>query len=42
MQNDIIDWAGSDTHGETSVKRVADKRSRWKTRVVNLLLEDDK
>ena len=37
---DIIDWTGIDTYGE--VKMVAEDRSRWKTIVVNLLLEDDK
>ena len=38
--NDIIDWTGIDTYGE--IKRVAEDRNRWKTIVVNLLLEDDK
>jgi len=38
--NDIIDWTGIDVYGE--IKRVAEDRSRWKTIVVNLLLEDDK
>ena len=38
--NDIIDWTGIHTSGE--IKRVAEDRNRWKTIVVNLLLEDDK
>src|SRR6188508_2447654 len=38
--NDIIDWTDIDTYGE--IKRVAEDRKRWKTIVVNLLLEDDK
>jgi len=38
--NDIIDWTGTDTYGE--IKRVAEDRSRWKTIVVNFILEDEK
>ena len=38
--NDIIDWTGIGTYGE--IKRVAKDRNRWKTIVVNLLLEDDR
>ena len=37
---DVLDCTGIDTYGE--IKRVAKDRNRWKTIVVNLLLEDDK
>ena len=38
--NDIIDWTGIHTYGE--IKMVAEDRNRWKTIVVNLLLQDDR
>ena len=38
--NDIKVWTRLKTYGE--VKRIAEDRYRWKSIVVNLLLEDDK
>jgi len=38
--DDIIKWTGLRTYEK--VKRSAEDRKRWKTIVVNLLLEDDK
>ena len=37
---DITEWTGLVTYGET--KRIAEDRKRWKSMVVNLLIEDDK
>ena len=37
---DILEWTGLKTYEEA--KRTAGDRGRWKTMVVNLLLEDDK
>ena len=38
--DDITEWTGLKTYGEA--KRIAEDRERWKSMVVNLLLEDDK
>ena len=36
--DDITEWTGLKTYGEA--KRIAEDRKRWKSMVVNLLLED--
>ena len=38
--DDITEWMGLKTYGEA--KRIAEDRKRWKSMVVNLLLEDDR
>ena len=38
--DDITEWTGLKTYGEA--KRIAEDRKRWKSMVVNLLLEDDR
>ena len=38
--DDITEWTGIKTYGEA--KRIAEDRKRWKSMVVNLLLEDDR
>ena len=38
--DDITEWTGLKTYGEA--KRIAEDRKRWRSMVVNLLLEDDK
>ena len=38
--DDIKKWTGIKTYGE--IKRTAEDRKRWKSIVVNLLIEDDK
>ena len=37
---DLVKWTGFKSYGE--VKRSAEDRHRWKSIIVNLLLEDDK
>ena len=38
--DDITEWTDLKTYGEA--KRIAEDRERWKSMVVNLLLEDDR
>ena len=38
--DDITEWTGLKTYIEA--KRIAEEEKRWKSMVVNLLLEDDK